>query len=90
MVPANSYNSVNVSTLCGAALSIPFADKYGRRRPLMLGCTATGFSMMMVAICLSFKENEAVGAQMSKAAVTFFFTVRAFERIPAHTWSADG
>lgn len=40
--------------------------------------------MMMVAICLSFKDNEAIGEQMSKAAVSFFFTVSAPANSGAH------
>lgn len=42
---------------------------------MMLGCAGLGFSMMMVTICLSFRDSPSIGPQMSKAAVAFFFAV---------------
>lgn len=61
--------------MIGALFPTFFADRYGRRTPMILGCAGMGLSMMMVSICLSFRDSPSIGPQMSKAAVAFFFAV---------------
>ncbi|KAI9841234.1 MAG: hypothetical protein M1837_000899 [Sclerophora amabilis] len=51
-----------------------FLDRIGRRRPMMIGSFVLGFSMMMVAILLSFR-GTLQEKPTSSAAVAFFFTV---------------
>lgn len=56
----------------GSALPTIFADRLGRRRPMIWGVIGMGLCMMLVAILLSFKgqPNEHPTAS---AAVAFFF-----------------
>ena len=56
----------------GSAFPTIFADRVGRRRPMIWGVLGMGVCMMMVAILLSFKgqPNE---HSTSSAAVAFFF-----------------
>lgn len=58
----------------GALLPAFFADRIGRRKPMMWGCAGCGISMMMIAILLSFKGSS-VEQQTASAAIAFFFTV---------------
>jgi MFS family permease len=55
-----------------------FLDRFGRRRPMMIGCALCGISMMMIAALLSpqGQGNEALAQRASSASVAFFFTVR--------------
>lgn len=50
-----------------------FADSVGRRKPMLWGSAGLGFSMMMIAILLSF-QGTSVQKPTSSAAVAFFFT----------------
>lgn len=64
------------SVICftiGSLVPSFFSDKLGRRMPLVLGHTGGGFSMLMIAILLSF-QNSSFSKQTSSAAVAFFFT----------------
>lgn len=61
--------------IIGSIFPTIFADKYGRRKPMMLGSAGLCFSMMMVTIFVSFQDQMGIGEQMSKVAVAFFFTV---------------
>lgn len=55
-----------------------FLDKFGRRRPMMIGCALCGISMMLIAALLSpqGQGNEELAKRASSASVAFFFTVR--------------
>lgn len=50
-----------------------YADKVGRRKPMLWGSAGLGLSMMMIAILLSFQGTSKEKAT-SSAAVAFFFT----------------
>jgi MFS family permease len=54
-----------------------FLDRFGRRRPMMIGCALCGISMMMIAALLSpqGQGDEALAKRASSASVAFFFTV---------------
>lgn len=55
-----------------ASLLPSFAlDRMGRRKTLLVGLIGIGFSMMMIAILLSFEGN----AKTASASVAFFFLV---------------
>ncbi|KAL1991055.1 hypothetical protein VTN49DRAFT_5559 [Thermomyces lanuginosus] len=73
----------NLSLLLGGIIQIMFllgsfvpsllVDRIGRRKPMMWGSFGLGFSMMMIAILLSFKGTS-VERPTASASVTFFFT----------------
>lgn len=50
-----------------------YADKVGRRKPMLWGSAGLGLSMMMIAILLSF-QGTAKEKPCASAAVAFFFT----------------
>lgn len=56
-----------------------FLDKFGRRRPMIVGSLLCGISMLMIAALLS-PQQTAPGTELanatSKGSVAFFFTVR--------------
>jgi len=75
----------NLSLLLGGVINLMFPigslfptftlDKTGRRKPMMWGSFGCGFSMMLIAILLSFQSR---GGDLAKAtasgSVAFFFT----------------
>lgn len=62
----------------GSLIPSFFLDRLGRRKPMMIGSFGCGFSMMMIAILLSFNGNNSYSAEVqhntSSASVAFFFT----------------
>ena len=50
-----------------------YADKVGRRKPMIWGSLGLGISMMLIAVLLSFKGTPQQ-KPTSSAAVAFFFT----------------
>lgn len=67
--------------LLGSFVPSLLVDRIGRRKPMMWGSFGLGFSMMMIAILLSFKGTS-VERPTASASVTFFFTVSFRERMP--------
>ncbi|KAL4895783.1 general substrate transporter [Aspergillus ambiguus] len=63
---------VQICFAVGSLFPTIFADKVGRRRPMMVGSLGLGICMMMVSILLSFKGTEK-GHETASAAVAFFF-----------------
>jgi hypothetical protein len=79
----------NLSLLLGGVINMMFffgslyptftLDKTGRRKPMMWGSFGCGFSMLMIAILLSFQmrgANDPVAKATASGSVAFFFTVR--------------
>lgn len=64
---------INTMFVIGSLVPTFFLDRLGRRRPMMAGSLGLAFSMMMIAILLSF-TGTSVGKQTSSASITFFFT----------------
>lgn len=64
---------IQIMFVIGSFYPAFFSDKVGRRKPMLWGCFGLGLCMMMVAVMLSFKNNEALREPTSKASVTFFF-----------------
>ncbi|KAF2021198.1 general substrate transporter [Aaosphaeria arxii CBS 175.79] len=60
---------VQVVFMLGSLLPTFAMDKMGRRRTMIFGTFGLGFSMMMIAILLSFEGNT----KTASAAVAFFF-----------------
>lgn len=60
----------------GSLLPTFFLDKWGRRKPSMIGSALCGISMMLIAALLSPQEaGGAMAQRASSASVAFFFTV---------------
>lgn len=64
---------IQVMFVLGSLYPTFYADKVGRRKPMLWGSLGLGLSMMMIAILLSFQGTSAQKAT-SSAAVAFFFT----------------
>ncbi|KAI4939144.1 uncharacterized protein J4E92_000427 [Alternaria infectoria] len=75
----------NLALLMGGVINLMFPigslfptftlDRTGRRKPMMWGSLGLGFSMMMIAILLSFRsEGGDVSQATASASVAFFFT----------------
>ncbi|KZW01150.1 hexose carrier protein [Exidia glandulosa HHB12029] len=74
--------SRNMSLLLGGVIQIMFpigsiipalgADKFGRRKPMMIGSFGLSMCMMLIAILLSFKGTS-VEQSTASASVSFFF-----------------
>ncbi|CUM63859.1 uncharacterized protein PRCAT00001447001 [Priceomyces carsonii] len=65
-----------VSEICftiGSIVPSLFADKLGRRLPLVYGYFGCGISMLMISILLSFQSNPDLQKSTGAAAVAFFF-----------------
>jgi hypothetical protein len=78
----------NLSLLLGGVINMMFffgslyptftLDKTGRRKPMMWGSFGCGFSMLMIAILLSFQmrgADDPVAKATASGSVAFFFTV---------------
>lgn len=63
---------VQVMFVIGSFYPTYFADRVGRRKPMLWGSGALAFCMLMIAILLSFRNTSAQKAT-SGAAVAFFF-----------------
>lgn len=65
---------INLMFPIGSLFPTFFLDKYGRRKPMMIGSFFLGVCMMMISILLSFQDR---GGQLAKstssASVAFFF-----------------
>lgn len=69
---------INSMFFFGSLFPTFFLDKFGRRRPMIIGSLLCGISMMMIAALLSPQQTApgtALADQTSKASVAFFFTV---------------
>ncbi|KAJ4342849.1 hypothetical protein N0V95_006828 [Ascochyta clinopodiicola] len=77
----------NLSLLLGGVINCMFfigslyptftLDKTGRRKPMMWGSFGCGFSMLMIAVLLSFQQrgsDDPVAKATASASVAFFFT----------------
>ncbi|KAF2192873.1 putative Myo-inositol transporter 1 [Zopfia rhizophila CBS 207.26] len=66
---------INLMFFIGSLYPTFFLDRIGRRKPMMWGSFGLGFSMMLIAILLSFQgQDGSVAKSTSSASVTFFFT----------------
>ena len=67
---------INIMFLLGSLFPSFYLDRIGRRKPMMWGSFGLGFSMMMIAILLSFQDRGGfIAKATSTASVAFFFTV---------------
>lgn len=67
---------INAMFFIGSLFPTFYLDRFGRRKPMMWGCFGLGFSMMMIAVLLSFQDRGgAIAKATSSASVAFFFTV---------------
>lgn len=64
--------SVQIVFMLGSLLPTFALDRMGRRQTMAWGTFGLGFCMMMIAILLSFENNQ----KTASAAVAFFFLVR--------------
>lgn len=71
--------TVNVCFIIGSIVPALFLDKLGRRKPMMIGSTGLGISMMMIAILLSINTHAT-----NSASVAFFYVYMLVSRITAH------
>lgn len=78
----------NLSLLLGGVINMMFffgslyptftLDRTGRRKPMMWGSFGCGFSMLMIAVLLSFQmrgADDSVAKATASGSVAFFFTV---------------
>lgn len=63
---------INAMFVVGSIYPTFFADRSGRRAPMIWGSIALGICMMMIAVLLSFKDTSSSHAT-SSASVAFFF-----------------
>lgn len=64
-----------VSVICftvGSFVPSFFADRLGRRLPMVYGSLGCGFCFLMIAVLLSVQHDDALRARCSSAAVGFF------------------
>ena len=71
--------AINCMFFVGSLVPTFFLDKFGRRKPMMIGSLGLAISMMLISILLSFKYkpeqySEATGKSTASAAIAFFFT----------------
>ena len=66
-----TVDSVQIVFMLGSLLPTFALDRMGRRKTMIVGTFGLGFSMMMIAILLSFKDNQ----KTASASVAFFFLV---------------
>ncbi|KAH6696579.1 putative transporter, partial [Leptodontidium sp. MPI-SDFR-AT-0119] len=64
---------INMMFMFGSLLPTFCLDRMGRRKTMFWGCGGLGFSMMMIAILLSF-QGTSVETPTAAACVAFFFT----------------
>lgn len=67
---------LNLAFALGGVVPSLGADKYGRRRLMMFGCTGMSISMLLISVLLSF-EGSPRGHSTASASIAFFLLVSA-------------
>jgi MFS family permease len=65
---------LNLAFVIGSLVPALGSDKWGRKKPMMIGAFGMGVSMLVVAVLLSF-NGTAKASSTAKASIAFFLTV---------------